>query len=285
MSGLAWRPPGLVIVGLLALGVLSWNVFAQPPSSANVSDEVNWDQVLQVSGVDEVLQQANFLIDQEIRNLEKTPLGFDSNDLLTLQQSFREQLGSEQLKQAIVADLQRQFSASDIRQLQSILRSKELQQLQQLQARLEKAEVRKAIRSYKVKIRETAPSSNRLELLASLDELLRQSSMETALKVQLRKQLLATVSQMKTKQVFTEEMLDEQLMDYRQEVEAKISENALHAYLYLLKRTPSSRVRDLLVSLDEPVFDAYMDICLRAMEASFLKARQRLQDKMQLAEG
>lgn len=276
MTGYASRLRALKLVGLMALGLSASNAS---------SEEVNWDQVLRVSGVSEVLEQANVLIDQEIKNLENTPLGFDTQDLLSLQESFREQLGSEQLRQAIVADLRRQFSPAEIRQLQSILRSKELQQLQNLQARLENAEVRKAIRSYRVKIRETAPNASRLELLSSLDDLLRQSSMETALKVQLRKQLLATVSQMKTKQVFTEEMLDQQLEDYRQEVEAKISENALHAYLYLLKRTPSSRVRDLLVSLDAPVFDAYMDICLRAMEASFLKARQQLQDQMQLAGG
>jgi hypothetical protein len=78
-------------------------------------------------------------------------------------------------------------------------------------------------------------------------------------------------------------MLETQLQDYRATVEGEISQNALFAYLYLLKRTPSSTVRDLVVSLDQPAFDAFMALCLEAVQDSFRDARERIQDDVQLA--
>lgn len=252
---------------------------AEPVTSA----EMDWQQMMQASGVSEVLDQANLLIDQEIRNLEKAPLGFSNEELKHMSDSFRSRLGTEKLKQDIATRLQTELSEQQTQQLQSILRSNELQTLNQLQEQLTDAEVRKAMRSYRLKVKENAPNSKRMALLSSLDEVLQQSSMETELKVELRKQLLAIVSHLKTKQIFSEDMLDAQLQDYRKEVEGEISENALYAYLYLLKRTPSSKVRDLLVSLGDPAFNQFMEICLQAMQDSFSQARQQLQQDMRLA--
>ncbi len=277
----------MMIRGVMKQFILGFVLFFQwlPVSMAEpvTSAEVDWQQMMQASGVSEVLDQANLLIDQEIRNLEKAPLGFSNEELKHMGDSFRSRLGTEKLKQDIAARLQTELSEQQTQQLQSILRSNELQTLNQLQEQLTDAEVRKAMRSYRLKVKENAPNSKRMALLSSLDEVLQQSSMETELKVELRKQLLAIVSHLKTKQIFSEDMLDAQLQDYRKEVEGEISENALYAYLYLLKRTPSSKVRDLLVSLDDPAFNQFMEICLQAMQDSFSQARQQLQQDMRLA--
>lgn len=277
----------MMIRGVMKQFILGSVLFFQwlPVSMAEpvTSAEVDWQQMMQASGVSEVLDQANLLIDQEIRNLEKAPLGFSNEELKHMSDSFRSRLGTEKLKQDIATRLQTELSEQQTQQLQSILRSNELQTLNQLQEQLTDAEVRKAMRSYRLKVKENAPNSKRMALLSSLDEVLQQSSMETELKVELRKQLLAIVSHLKTKQIFSEDMLDAQLQDYRKEVEGEISENALYAYLYLLKRTPSSKVRDLLVSLDDPAFNQFMEICLQAMQDSFSQARQQLQQDMRLA--
>lgn len=243
-----------------------------------------WDSYIESSGVSEVLAQANALIEQEIRNLEKAPLGFTSEQLQSISSQFRSRLGSERLKQDMIAKLEQEYSQQKADQLRAVLNSKQLKDLQHLQAQLDDAEVRRAMRSYRIKVQEATPSAQRMQLIVSLDELLQQSTLETELKVELRKQLLATVSHLKTSQTFSEELLDKQLLDYRQVVEGEISENALFAYLYLLKRTPSSKVRDLLVSLDQPAFDQFMAICLQAMQESFRDARQQIQEQVRLAE-
>ena len=101
--------------------------------------------------------------------------------------------------------------------------------------------------------------------------------------MELRKQLLATVSHVKASETFSEAMLERQLQSYRATVEGEISENALFAYLYLLKRTPSSTVKELMVSLDQPAFDAFMELCRQSVLESFREARAEIQEDVQLA--
>ena len=249
-----------------------------PPASA-----IDWPALLDATGVSEILDQSNGLIGQEVANLEKAPLGFTAEELTALQMNFRFRLGSERLKQDLVAQLQQKLSADQARQLQHLLQSPRVQFLQTLQAQLNDDAVREAMRSYRVQVQESAPSANRVELLSTLDQTLRQSALETDLKVELRKQLLVTVSQLKSHESIPESMLDEQLRPYRQDVEQQISKNALHAYLYLFKRTPSPQLQDLITSLDQPAFDSFMSICQSTLLDSFRAARTQLQQDMRLA--
>ena len=92
-----------------------------------------------------------------------------------------------------------------------------------------------------------------------------------------------TESQLKSQESIPETMLDDQLRHYRQDVEQQISKNALHAYLYLFKRTPSTQVQDLIQSFDQPAFDNFMSICQAALLDSFRSARAQLQQDMRLA--
>lgn len=260
---------------------------AHPASRTTVTapdaSAIDWFALLDGTGVSEILDQANSLIGQEVANLEKAPLGFTAEELAALQMNFRFRLGSERLKQDLVAQLQQKLSADQAQHLQKLLQSPRMQFLQTLQAQLDDDLVREAMRSYRVQVQESAPSANRVELLSTLDQTLRQSALETDLKVELRKQLLVTVSQLKSHETIPESMLDEQLRPYRQDVEQQISKNALHAYLYLFKRTPSPQLQDLISSLDQPAFDSFMSICQSTLLDSFRAARAQLQQDMRLA--
>lgn len=268
---------GVVSIVMLTMGSgVLW-------ADQNAQTREQWERYIESAGVSVVLDQANDLIEQEIRNLENAPLGFTATQLEAMRDQLRLRLGSERLKQDIVARLQRDYSPQQMQELNRVLESKSLQALQQLQLQLTDADVRQAMRSYRIKVQEHSPNETRLQLLSSLDQQLQQSALETELKVELRKQLLATVSHLKTSETFPEDLLERQLEDYRATVEGEISENAVFAYLYLLKRTPSSRVRDLLVSLDDPAFEAFMALCLDAMQDSFREAREQINENVQLA--
>jgi len=160
----------------------------------SVEATVPWDQYIESSGVSVVLDQANGLIEQEIRNLQKAPLGFTADQLATIRDQLREHLGSERLKSDIAARLQRDFSPQQLQQLNAVLDSGSLRQLQGLQQQLEDADVRRAMRSYRIKVKEQSPNEARLQLISSLDQQLQQSTLEAELKVELRKQLLDVVS-------------------------------------------------------------------------------------------
>lgn len=256
---------------------------ASPATPVPDAPAIDWLALLDGTGVSEILDQANSLIGQEVANLEKAPLGFTAEELAALQMNFRFRLGSERLKQDLLAQLQQKLPPDQAHHLQKLLQSPRVQFLQTLQAQLNDEVVREAMRSYRVQVQESAPSANRVELVSTLDQTLRQSALEADLKVELRKQLLVTVSQLKSHETIPESMLDDQLRPYRQDVEQQISQNALHAYLYLFKRTPSPQLQDLISSLDQPAFDSFMSICQSTLLDSFRAARAQLQQDMRLA--
>ena len=268
---------------LLNLLLLAPVESAQADPAVQGPSPAAWERLIDSSGVGQVLEQTNDLIEQEISNLEKAPLGFSAMQLETMRNQLRQRLGSEQLKQDILARLEQDFTEQQFAELQAVLASNKLHQLQMLQQQLDDADVRRAVRAYRVKVRDANPNQQRLKLLASLDQQLQQSALETELKVELRKQLLATVSHVKASETFSEAMLERQLQSYRATVEGEISENALFAYLYLLKRTPSSTVKELMVSLDQPAFDAFMELCRQSVLESFREARAEIQEDVQLA--
>ncbi|MEN8667792.1 MAG: hypothetical protein ABF318_01625, partial [Ketobacter sp.] len=148
---MSWNWAWLLCLGWLLSGSLS----AQTESHAAGAQQTapaEWEHFIESAGVALVLDQANDLIEQEIRNLEKAPLGFTPQQLVTLRNQFRQQLGPEQLKQDIVRRLQRDFSPQQRAELQAVLASSKLQQLQTLQQQLDDASVRRAVRAYRLKV-------------------------------------------------------------------------------------------------------------------------------------
>lgn len=247
-----------------------------------VADQ-HWQALLDAAGVSAVLAQTDLLIQQEIANLEKAPLGFSASELQTLQQQMLDRLGPQQLQADIIARLQQSLTAQQQQELQRLLQSPRTRFLHTLQAQLDDAVVREAMRSYKVQVKENAPNEQRLELLSELDDSLQQSALETELKVELRKQLLAMVTQIKTNESFSEALLDQQLADYRRDLESSISRNALYAYLYLFKRTPSPQVQELIATYNQPAYEQFMALCHDTLQDSFRAAREQMLHDLRLA--
>ncbi len=251
-------------------------------ASANTAD-IDWPLLLDGSGVSGILAQTNDLIGQEMANLEKAPLGFTPQELSTLQQQFRARLGSDSLRQDVIARLQQQLDPEQARQLQQLLQSPRMKFLSTLQAQLNDDAVRQSLRTYRVQVRETTPNSGRLQLLTTLDDTRRLTALETALKVEMRKQMLVTVTQVKLQENVPEPLLDAQLQQYRQEVAQQLSRTALDTHLYLFKRTPSAQVQALISTLDQPAFEQFMAICQSAIQDAFRDARADLARDLRLA--
>lgn len=268
-----------VRVTSLLLTLLLW-LAGTPVQGSDVDTQRRWQALLDAAGVSMVLAQTDLLIMQEVANLEKTPLGFNASELQTLRQQLLNHLGPEQLQADIIMRLQQTFDPQQQQHLQQLLQSPRTRFLQTLYSQLEDASVREAMRAYKVQVNEKAPSHTRVNLLTELDQTLRHTALETELKVELRKQLLALVVGMKTDETFSDAQIEAQLQQYRRDVEEGLSRNALYAYLYLFKRTPSPDLQALINTYDDPVYLQFMQLCQETLQHSFRTARQQmLQDR------
>lgn len=279
---LLWRP---LVAGVLLLPWLT--AFASAPVSVAPGRpdvafvaSVDWLALLEATGVSTVLEQAQPLIQQEIAHLEKAPLGFSPEALQTLRQQWQERLGSTRLKQDVIARLQRQVSPEQALQVQAVVQSPRLKFLQTLQAQLGDEAVRERLRAYRVQVRETVPSPDRLTLFALLERQLGRTALETDLKVELRKQVLARVSRQEDQDAVPEALLETQLQNYRQELEQQIGRAALDEHLYLFKNTPTPQVQALVRTLDQPAFNHFLDVCREAVKDSFRAARAEAEPRL-----
>lgn len=265
------------------LMLLLWSACTLPVFADPLDDARRWQTLLDVAGVSTVLAQTDLLINQEVANLQKTPLGFNATELQALRQQLLDYLAPEQLQADIIARLQQRFDPQQQQSLQALLQSPRTRFLHTLQAQLDDAVVREAMRSYKVQVNEKAPNNHRVQLVSQLNDSLQHTALETELKVELRKQLLALVTELKTDETFSESQIDAQLQQYRRDVEDSISRNAVYAYLYLFKRTPSPDVQALITTYHDPVYLQFMALCQESLQTSFRNARQRMLQDSRLA--
>lgn len=261
-----------------------WLVFAVSPVGAGpVATQPVGQALLDASGISQILTRSDVLISREVANLAKAPLGFSAAELASLQQELLDQSGPESLQAVIVARLQQELDDPQQQRLLALFRSAQGRVLQELQASLDDPATFQGLRSYRVHLDEQPPNPHRIGLIRQLDSRLQHSLLETGLRVELRKQLLAMASQMKTRDTYSEALLDDQLASFRRDLQAQLSHNAVTTHLYLLKHTASADLQALVDLYADPAYQRFMVLCRDALQDSFRAARLQLRQDLRVA--
>ncbi len=272
---------------------ISGSVFASSTqesiSSPFISEKTEANQqliikyVLHEAGVYDLLRQMPDLITQEIVNLKASAMPLTEAELAQLRLNLKGRLQTSEMKQSIVSYLQSRMSESELLAVKRMLQAPNVMQFKQLQEDADNEVAHGHMRSYKVQLQENAPNKSRVALVERLDTSLGQTRLETGIKVELRKNLLANVSWMKSSQVLPENVLEKELAEYRERVGGHINENARVFYLYLFKKTPSKDIRGLISRYSNPEFETFMENCEGAILNSFKKARRDAYSETTLA--
>jgi hypothetical protein len=253
---------------------------AQQPISPFMSAKAEANQQLMIkyalheSGVYELLRQMPALINQEIGNLEASAMQLTAQELTLLRANLKTRLQTSDIKQSILSYLQSRMSETQLVEVKKMLQAPDVLNFRQLQEDADNEVAYGHMRSYKVQLQEREPNKSRVGLVETLDFSLRQTRIETEIKVELRKNLLANVSWMKSNQELPEEVLEKELTGYRQRVGSHINENARVFYLYLFKQTSSNDIRQLITQYETPEFEVFMGLCEDAILNAFKKARR-----------
>ncbi len=280
------------IVGVASALILSFTgglVYAQPNATNDVTQqsvspfmsakaEANQQLMIKYalheSGVYELLRQMPALINQEIGNLEASAMQLTAQELKRLRANLKARLQASEIKQSILSYLQSRMSENQLVEVKKMLQAPDVLNFRQLQEDADNEVAYGHMRSYKVQLQEREPNKSRVGLVETLDYSLRQTRIETEIKVELRKNLLANVSWMKSSQELPEDVLEKELMEYRQRVGSHINENARVFYLYLFKQTSSNDIRQLITQYKTPEFEVFMGLCEDAILNAFKKARR-----------
>ena len=238
---------------------------------------------LHESGVYELLRQMPALINQEIGNLEASAMQLTDQELKLLRANLKARLQASDIKHSMLSYLQSRMSENQLVVVKKMLQAPDILNFKQLQDDADNDVAHGHMRSYKVQLQEREPNKSRVGLVEALDYSLRQTRIETEIKVELRKSLLANVSWMKSSQELPEEVLEKELAEYRERVGSHINENARVFYLYLFKQTSSSDIRQLITQYETPEFEVFMGLCEDAILNAFKKARRDVYNDTALA--
>ncbi len=270
---LLWLSPALISP--------SW-VFAAPPVPAALQPATALDTLLLTTGVFEQVAQLAERVDTELSNLEASPL-FTPEEIMQVRAQLAD-LREDTLYQQLLTGVVQQFTAEELAALQTLSQRPELQFLVQEERKLQSPSQQEYVRLYQLQTQETQPSSVRVDWMLALDRARYKTQFETALKVALRKSVLASVAMVKTRQPLAEASLDSELTQYRQKLSEALSQQALTTYLYLFRKTPTDSVQATVQLFQDPLYQRFMIACEQALQQSFRVARARHEDALRFAQ-
>lgn len=270
---LLWLSPALISP--------SW-VFAAPPVPAALQPATALDTLLLTTGVFEQVAQLAERVDAELSNLEASPL-FTPEEIMQVRAQLAD-LREDTLYQQLLTGVVQQFTAEELAALQTLSQRPELQFLVQEERKLQSPSQQEYVRLYQLQTQETQPSSVRVDWMLALDRARYKTQFETALKVALRKSVLASVAMVKTRQPLAEASLDSELTQYRQKLSEALSQQALTTYLYLFRKTPTDSVQATVQLFQDPLYQRFMIACEQALQQSFRVARARHEDALRFAQ-
>lgn len=245
------------------------------------------DELLLATGVLEQIAAVSGLMDAELRNLQASPL-FPAQEITQISElmiGVREDRLYQQIQDAI----EQQFSAEELAALQVLSQRPEIRFLQEEESALQESAVQKMPlreqwRLYRLRMKEEQPASTRVEQMQALDQARYNTQFETALKVSLRKNLLAAVAVVKTRQALSDAALDKELSEYRDKLANELREQARITYLFLFRKTPTEAVQATIGLFQDPLYARLMGVCEQALERSFRMAREKSEESLRVAQ-
>jgi len=265
---------------LVILPPASYGDVEAPANVSAVSQRIITKHLLYETGVHALLQQVPDLIDEEINTLQSSSLSLSPAQWAHVRSAFSSEQITSRLKNRLLNGLQQSVGAKQLQQVKKSLQVVDVVRFKHLKRNAESALAHARIRQYKATIDDKMPLVSRVQLIEQLDEALWLSRLEVEVKVALRKNLLATVSWVTEQEVFSEETLEQEMVNYRQRVAKQVDDNARVYYLYLLKATTGQAVRSLTAVYQQPQFEHFMKQCEVTILDAFQQQRTGMLDQV-----
>lgn len=276
--------PGMLLPVTLLLVMAGANppVWAEEVLPTQLQPASSLDVLLQNTGVLDQIASVSDMMDAELRNLAGSSL-FSPQEIARVRE-LMVGLREDHLYERVAAALGQQFTPAELTSLQTLSERPELRFLAQEEQALQTPSQQEQLRLYRVRTREVQPALIRLESMQSLDQARARTRFETALRVSLRKNLLAAVAVVKTRQALTEAALERELTDYRSKLADEMSQQAAATFLYLYRKTPTETVQATVSVFQDPLYRRLMVACEEAVLQSFRVAREKSEESLRVAQ-
>lgn len=267
----------LVLLALIMPALPTW---AEPAPLLRPASET--DTLLQATGVFDQLTSVSVMVEQELANLEASPL-FSLEEISQVR-SLLSRLREDVLYQQIQSALARELPAGTETALRALVQRPEWQALAREEQALQSPAQQEQLRLYQLRTKESPPAASRVTWMQALDEARYRTRFDVALRVALRKNLLAAVALVKTRQPLTETALDNELREFRRKLSEELAQKATASYLFLYRKTPTERVQATVTLFQAPEYRRFMEVCELALQQSFLAARAESEERLRVVQ-
>lgn len=267
------------VLMLLALLLPSWPTQADVPRLQPANEA---DTLLQATGVFDRVGAVSVMVEQELANLEASPLFTleEISQVRTLMSGVRGDVLYQQLQTA----LSREITPDAWPALQGLEQRTEWRWLAQEEQTLLNPAQQEQLRLYQLRTREMPPAVNRVTWMQALDEARYLTRFEVALRVALRKNLLAAVALIKTRQPLSESALENELREFRDKLSEELAQKAASTYLFVYRKTPTDRVQATVTLFQDPHYRRFMETCEQALQQSFRVVRTQSEESLRIVQ-
>lgn len=243
-------------------------------SMSRIEPATHLDELFHSAGVMSLVAGMNTVAQDELEHLSASGLfsPADIERVKRLMGILREDALYLRLQEAV----QTRFKPSQLDELYAWSRHPAVQMLLSRERALLKAPELEQLKLYRVRMKASVPSRERVALMRALDVARSQTQLEGELKTSMRKVLLTTVSLVKTHKAPGDSALDRELDGYRQQLQSDIADRAAETYLYMYRQTESEQVQQIIDHYRAPLFIEFMGVCEEVVGDYFLKARQSI---------
>lgn len=283
-----WWAPGLSLSALWLSVLLAVSSLLVPAAMLRadpaplLSPASDTDSLLQATGVFDQIESISVMVEHELANLEASPL-FTLEEI-SLVRALMARVREDELYQQVESRLAQELSADSLAALLTLEQRPEWQWLMREEQILQSPPQQEQLRLYQMRTRETPPAARRVEWMHALEEARYRTRFEVAVRVALRKNLLAAVALVKTRQPLSETALENELSDYRTKLGEELAQKAAASYLFLYRKTPTNQVQATVALFQAPEYRRFMEICEQALQQSFLAVRNQSEESARLVQ-
>lgn len=231
-------------------------------------------ELLQMTHISDAIADCDELVSKELENLSANPDAYQAAQLDTVKENMQANINGEQIIEWLAKSIANNIDHSQLLALRDLFNDPTVYEMKRLERDTKDSFDPYEFKAYKMKLQTNEPRRDRVEIVDDLDQLARYSRVNSAIRVEIRKNLLKEVTKVLRNQEISESLLNGQLEEYGYKVTEEMENRIRASLMYTFRKTPSSKLRQYQSSLNKDEVKQFLDLTETALVGYFRESRR-----------
>lgn len=231
-------------------------------------------ELLQMTHISDAIADCDELVSKELENLSANPDAYQADQLDAVKQNMQESISGQQIIDWLASNIANNIDHTKLVELRDLFNDPTIYEMKRLERDTKNTFDPYEFKAYKMKLQTKEPRKDRVEIVDDLDQLARYSRVNSAIRVEIRKNLLKEVTKELRNQEISESLLNGQLEEYGYKVTEEMENRIRASLMYTFRKTPSSKLRQYQSSLKKDEVKQFLDLTETALVGYFRESRR-----------